>query len=418
MQLTITLRRFNSIICPWLVWILRIAVGGIFIFSGLTKVVDPWGFVFKIQDYLGVWGIHFLWREVIFFIAIGISMVEFCAGVMLITGCLRRASVQILAMLMCIMLPLTAYIAVTSPVPDCGCFGDALVISNTATFIKNILISIALIYLLRYNRKVQCLYPPLIQWMVLVASILYCLILGFVGMNVQPMIDFRPYRIGQSLIDNDGDDIRLIYKRGYETRYFSTDSLPDSTWIYVGRAIEDTPNTKHLAIFDGTEDVASEVISSDYPQLLLIVTSPKRHQKARAGMANSLNDYMKLHGGEMLAIVATPPDSVAAWREKSNPQYPVYTADDTDLKELVRGDAALVYLEDGKIKWKRTIYSLPADFPDFDTERNELEYVKKPDDGTTLRKLTLIYLAALLGIFLLGQLKRIRALRQEDEKKK
>ena len=418
MQLRQALNRFNSIICPWMVWILRIVVGATFIFSGFTKVVDPWGFVFKIQDYLNVWGIDFLWREVIFFFAIGLSLLEFCAGVMVLTGCLRHASVQLLAVIMCFMLPLTAYIAVANPVSDCGCFGDAIVISNTASLVKNIVLSIAIAYLLFYNDRVQCLYPPLIQWMVIMASVLYCLFLGFVGMNVQPMVDFRPYHIGQPLVEEASDDIQLVYKKGYITRYFSTDSLPDSTWSYVGRVADNISNRKHFAIFDDGEDVTEDVLSSDHPQLLLVVTSPEIHQKARAGMANSLNDYMKLHGGEMLAIVALHPDSVAAWKSKAKAQYDIYTADDTDLKELVRGDAALVYLSDGKVKWKRSIYSLPADFPDFDTYRNEMDFVKVPDDGKQFRKYTLIYFGALFAVYLLGQLRRIRALRLVNEKKK
>lgn len=417
MHLETSLKRINKIIFPFVVWLLRIVVGGTFIFSGFTKVVDPWGFVFKIQDYLSVWGIDFLWREVIFFFAIGVSIVEFCSGVMVLTGCLRKASVQILAVLMTFMLPLTAYIAIASPVPDCGCFGDALVISNTATFIKNLILTAAIIYLLVYNNRVACLYPPLIQWIVLVVSIAYCLVLGIVGMNVQPMIDFRPYGLGQSIVEDGSDDILLIYEKGSQTQYFNTDSLPDSTWTYVGRATADTSEDKHLAIFSGTEDVTSEVISSDYPQLLLIVTSPDNHKKARAGMANSLKDYMQLNGGEMIGIVATPPDSLELWKKNTNPQYEVYTADDTDLKELVRGDAALVYLVDGKIKWKRTIYSLPADFPEFDTGRNELDYITAPDDGKTLKELTIMYLGILISVFLFGQLRVIRTVKKVGEKK-
>ncbi|MDE5797322.1 MAG: hypothetical protein K2H75_09425, partial [Muribaculaceae bacterium] len=325
--------------------------------------------------------------------------------------------IQILAVLMAFMLPLTAYIAIASPVPDCGCFGDALVLSNTATFIKNLILTAAIVYLLFYNNRVSCLYPPLIQWVVIVVSIVYCLILGIVGMNVQPMIDFRPYGIGQSIVEDGSDDVLLLYEKDSQTQYFNTDSLPDSTWTYIGRAATDPSEGKHFAIFSGTEDVTSDVISSDYPQLLLIVTSPDTHQKARAGMANSLNDYIQLNGGEMIAIVAIPPDSLDAWKKKTNPQYEVYTADDTYLKELVRGDAALVYLVDGKIKCNRTIYSIPADLPEFDTGRNELDYINDPDDGRTLNEFTIIYLGALILIFIFGQLRVIDVLKQRREKK-
>lgn len=396
------LQRVNSRIYPWIVWALRIAVGATFIFSGFAKIVDPWGFVFKLQDYLNVWGVHWLWREVVFCIAFSVAVFEFTAGVLLLTGCLRRAVCRLLTLMMLFMLPLTAYIAIANPVDDCGCFGEAWVISNNATFIKNVIITAALVYLLIYNQKVMSLYPPLIQWLVMVVSIAFCLVVGFLGVSVQPLVDFRPYPVGQPLIDDDTEQMTVIYQKDGDVREFELDDLPDSTWTYVGRNIPEDSKVKHFAVFDGDDEVTADVISDDEPQLLLVVTDPKAHAKARAGMANSLNSYVQAYGGSMIGIVATVPDSLDSWREMTNPNYDVYTADDTSLKELVRGDAALVYLTDGKVKWKRSIYSLPADFPDFESPDNELDKVSPIDDGVLITKLTVAYICILACILMLG----------------
>lgn len=400
--------RFSERIRPVSVWILRIFVGGVFIFSGFAKIVDPWGFIFKISEYLNVWGIHWMWREVVTCLAVTIASLEFLLGVLLITGCMRRSVCQALMLFMVFMLPLTAYVALASPVADCGCFGDAFLISNTATFWKNVVLTVAIVYLLLNNHKVNGLFPPLTQWMVIVDTIIYCLALAVVGMSVQPLMDFRNFKVGSRLVDEYDDQISLIYEKNGSEVAFSVDEIPDSTWKYVGRKALEEKKNSDFAVFEGDDDVTADVISSDGIQVILVVSNPDYHQKARAGMANSINDYVSLHGGSMIGVVAVAPDSLDLWKAKTHPNFDVYTSDDTLLKELVRGDAALVYLKDGVIKWKRNIYSLPGDFPDFESDHNVLEDVEVVDSGEKMKNLTMVYLSVLAAIFIMGLL-RIRS---------
>lgn len=396
------LLQFNGRIRPWIVWPLRIILGSVFIFSGFSKTVDPWGFVFKISEYLNFWDIHWLWREVVTCMAVAVSTIEFMLGVLLFTGCMRRTVCRAMAVLMVFMLPLSAYISIASPVADCGCFGEALVISNKATFWKNVAISTMVIYLLYNNQKVRGLYPPLIQWMVIVASLIYCLVLAVVGMAVQPLVDFRPFKVGTRLMANDDEGLSLIYEKDGARAKFDVDELPDSTWTYIGRQSPSSSSHGDFAVFDGDDDVTSDVIDPEGKQILLVVSNPDYHQKARAGMANSINDYIALHGGSMIGVVAVHPDSLDMWKDKTHPNFDVYTSDDTLLKELARGDAALVYLDGGLIKWKRNIYSLPGDFPDFETDHNELEDVMVVDSGTMIYKLSAVYVSILAFVFILG----------------
>lgn len=393
---------FNDNIRAWVVWLLRIVIGSVFIFSGFTKIVDPWGFILKINEYLNIWGIHWLWREVVTCIAVTLSSIEFLVGVLLLTGCMRKAVCRVMALLMTFMLPLSAYIAIATPVDDCGCFGDALLISNDVTFWKNVAITIAVVYLMFNNHRIKCLYPPLIQWMVIVATIIYCLVLAVVGMSVQPVLDFRPFKVGTKLVENQDESIYLLYEKDGVVSEFDVDNLPDSTWIYIGRKLKQTSVKKDFAIFDGDVDVTNDVIASEGKQTILVVSNPEYHQKARAGMANSINDYITMLGGSMFAVIAVSPDSLEPWIEKTHPNFEVYTSDDTVLKEIARGDAALIYLEDGIIRWKRNIYSLPGDFPDFEADHNELEEVKVVDSGTTMFQLTGIYVSLLVLIFVIG----------------
>lgn len=391
---------------PYIVWIFRIIVGATFIFSGASKSIDPWGFIYKIEEYLQVWGIEGVSRELMLCTALGLSIAEFTTGVLIAGGCLRRVAVWAAGAFMAVMLPLTAWIMIADPVADCGCFGDALVISNTATFLKNIVLAIMIAYLLKHNRQAPCLFLPLSQWMIAAASIIYCLTVGLVGYLVQPVVDFRPYPTGTDLaISADASEIKLIYTKNGRQKFFSTDSLPDDTWEYVGRAANDeTPaNNINLAIFDGDDDVTASVIEPEGEQMLLLVANPDFHGRARSGMANRIARLMSDRGGSMIAVVATHPDSIAAWAEKVHPEYDVYTSEDTSLKEIARGDASLVFLNDGIIQWKRNIYSLPGDFPDNSPEA--FTEVYSVDSGTFAWTVSLCYILVLILVFCIRLLK-------------
>ncbi|MDE6581820.1 MAG: DoxX family protein, partial [Duncaniella sp.] len=152
-------RRITTVV----VVILRLAVGATFIISGWAKAVDPWGTVYKISEYLDVWGLE-IPRALVTSVTFLLSAWEFVWGALLLLGTYRRVSVIALLLCMVAMLPLTLYIAVASPVADCGCFGDLVKVSNTGTFVKNVFLTAALIYLLVVNTRGSPVYTPHTQW--------------------------------------------------------------------------------------------------------------------------------------------------------------------------------------------------------------------------------------------------------------
>jgi len=385
-----------------IVWALRVVVGATFVFSGFTKAVDPWGFIFKIGEYLSAWNIQPMSDEVLLCMAALISIGEFTVGALLILGCMRRVVAWLAFLAMCVMLPLTAYIAIADPVDDCGCFGDALVISNTATFIKNIFLFAFAFCLCKLNHKVDGVYPHIMQWLVVIANITYALILVIVGYFVQPMVDFRPYKVGDSIISHNDETLAMVYEKDGVEKKFAIDDLPDETWTFVRREENKGSDRRLLAVFDGYDDVTPYVFEEEGPQLVLIVNNPVTHNRARASMANKLNDYVQRMGGSMIGIVAVQPERLDWWKELATPDYEVFCAEDTSLKELARGDAALIYIKDGVIQWKRSIFSFNADFPDYNLQGNVLDQVYIPDSGRWIKGLTLIFLGVLLIIWLPG----------------
>lgn len=183
----------------WITWLLRIAVGGTFIFSGFVKAIDPWGTLYKLEEYLNVMGLP-LWHSIVVAGTFLLCSVEFVAGTMLLAGCYRKSSPWIVFAIMCVMLPLTLWIAVANPVADCGCFGDFLIISNWATFWKNVALMAGVIWLLKFNRYSRCIISPALQWIAFLATLIFIGYIEVEGYLFQPLIDFRPYKVGGPLL--------------------------------------------------------------------------------------------------------------------------------------------------------------------------------------------------------------------------
>lgn len=399
------LRRMLVLLC-------RVVVGGTFIISGWAKAIDPWGFVLKLYDYAAVWGFEPP-HEIIVTASIALACVEFCTGIMLLAGAFKRFAVLTAAAMMAVMLPLTLYIAIKNPVSDCGCFGDFWVISNWATFIKNIVLTAAVIYLFVYNRVFKGLFPVPIQWMVSTVSLAFPMFLAFVGYTIQPVVDFRPFKLGTAIFIPNIDSreehpTQYIYERDGERRKFDLSSLPDSTWVFVGIDESKIPYDHQIAVYDEDgNNVAADFADDLQDHLFLIIAQPDLQFLTRARFMNELADYASRYDVAVSAVVGVDGDALDEWKELVRPRFEVFSAEDTSLKMLTRGSAGLVYTREGRIVWKRSLWSLDPAILYKKIEGNVLETVAPVDDGRLHRIAWLVYLASMLLIYLLGQSPRL-----------
>lgn len=333
--------------------------------SGFVKMVDPWGFLFKIEEYLAVWDI---WqpRTVVLIAVLLISGYEFVMGMLLALGCYKRVAVWGLTLMMAFMLPLTLYIWIEDPVSDCGCFGDFWVLSNSATFWKNVAITSCLGVLLCLNPRVhQSFFQPAIQWMVGAWISLYIIVMGLYGYTVQPFLDFRSFPVGTPLNDvsdtddeNGGDDYIFVYEKDGISRDFHLSDLPDSTWIFVDRKPLNgkvNESKAQLAVYDGDEEVTDEVIATEGPEILLVIPEPARADISYTFTVNEMFEYADSIGIPMIALLGGDSGAVERWRDVAMAEYPCYTVEDTQLKELARGSMSVVTLLDGVVKSKNSL---------------------------------------------------------------
>lgn len=348
-----------------------------------------------------------------------LCIVEFLTGCFILTGCFRKSAPIIMTLIMGVMLPLSAWIYIKNPVPDCGCFGEALIISNSATFWKNIFLTAIGIWLIKYNRKALCLITPYIQWIMTVISAAYIFIIAFIGYNYQPLIDFRSYTVGSALVEEDdetSDEPEFIFvyeKDGQRVEYGIEDELPDEEtgWKFIERREIYSDNNdknasstqnKDFKIWDeaGDEDSTQEAVKSNGEEIILFMPDLKNVSTALTWKINSLASWAEKNDIDLIGVVSGTEEEIADWRDISLASYPIYTADDTLIKEVVRGNPGVIYIKDGVIQWKSTLKSLNTDdFMSEDTSTDPMSF--KHNDSMIFRNISYLYIACVaLLIFL------------------
>lgn len=355
-------------------WIFRLATGAVFTFSGFVKAVDPWGTFYKFEDYLGAMSLSVPDTLTIagVFILCGL---EFLAGVALLTGSFRRLSVWVSALIMLIMLPLTFWLAVWNPVSDCGCFGDAVILSNWQTFWKNVVLTVMILWLLIFNKSIHWIITPALQWIGLVCGMSYFMYVSYIGYWDQPLIDFRPYKIGTSLVSetvSSEPEYVFVYERnGEKVEVDEDEELPDESqgWEFVDRiekqsAINVTEAPEKALRFydlDGDEDITESLDLSSGEHLIVLIPDLKRTSILSAWSLNSLYHLAKKQNIPMMASVYGNKTEILEWEDLFMPDYPVYSAEDTPMKEAARGNPSVIFTKDGNIVWKTSLQRLTAE---------------------------------------------------------
>lgn len=349
----------------------RVVVGGTFALSGFSKAIDPYGGYYKITEYLMALGLQdFTGLALVG--AIVLAAVEFMLGVMLIVGAHRRVTPWLVMALLAVMTPLTLWLAVTDAVPDCGCFGDMVVLSNWQSFFKNVVLVVLTAVLIRCNSGAPSLYRPVLHWLVPLLAVALSVALSLRGYFVQPLLDFRPYGEGTLLTATAGDtpdgDYRFVYENAAGERHeFTIDSLPDEEdgWTYVDRiAIAPPPATdkesRPFTIRDvkTAADVSGELLNDSTDMLMLLFPSLPTVSIAHTYALNRLADMAQAQGVAVIGLTPATELDVERWNDISLADYDMYRAEDTEVKMLARGNPAVVMLHRGRVMWKRTLSSI------------------------------------------------------------
>ncbi|MCL1937555.1 MAG: DoxX family protein [Candidatus Azobacteroides sp.] len=347
----------------------RFLVGAVFIFSGFVKAVDPLGTAYKIEEYLSVGGLNAFG-----FMALPASFVqlalEFVMGVCLIAGVYRKINSLLALLVMCFMTPLTLYLAIANPVTDCGCFGDALVISNWQTFFKNIPLTLASILIFWRHKQMTAWFSVKSRSLVLLYSFVFVLGVSLYCYANLPILDFRPYKIGNNIVqlmkvpenaEKDVFETKLIYEKDGKQQEFTLDNYPqgDSAWKFVdakSKLIRKgyEPPIHGFTISDAYgADATDEILSDPNYVFLLIAHKLEQANDSHVDKINDLYDYAKQNDYCFLCLTASLPSQIEEWKAATGARYPFYTMDDVTLRTIIRSNPGLVLIKNAVIinKW-------------------------------------------------------------------
>ena len=414
----------------------RFVLGVTFVFSGFVKAVDPMGFYYKVEDYLEAFGIG-QWVPYIFiiFFVIGLSAVEFCVGILLTFGIRRRVAAPIALLLMAVMTPLTLYLALFNPVSDCGCFGDAVKLTNWETFGKNVVLLAAAFVVFRRAERIWRFVSPKMEWMVSLYSFLFIFVFSFYCLTHLPVFDFRPYRIGvnirQGMEMPEGAkpsvfEARFILEKDGERREFTLEDYPDSTWTFVESRsvlVEEgyEPPIQNFAMMDVEtgEDITQEVLADSGYVFLLVVNRVEEADDGNIDLINEIYDYSVEHGYGFYALTSSAKDEIELWCDRTGAEYSFCQMDDITLKTVIRSNPGLLLLKGGTILNKWSDNQLPDEYDLTDTlDRLEIGRQKDVSDLRTVGYVLLWFFVPLTLVVALdlAVVKRREEKRREAER--
>ena len=363
------------------VWvnICRVVLAVTFIFSGFVKAVDPLGTTYKIADYTTAMGLPGLLPDLVQLgLSVGLSALEFCLGIFLLFAIQRRLTSRLIVVLLALMTPLTLWLAVANPVSDCGCFGDAVVLTNWQTFWKNVVLLAMAIVVVCWPKKMFRFVSESNQWIVINYSALFILAIAGLSLYDLPMFDFRPYHVGANIregmqmpegAEQPQFETTFIMEKDGQRQEFGLDNYPDSTWTFVDSKtvqtsqgyvppIHDFSLTMVGGPMDG-EDITEEVLADTGYVFLLVAPQLEKADDSRLDLINELYEYCAEQGYAFYGVTASGPRAIDRWRENTGAEYPFCTADETTLKTIIRSNPGLVLLKDATVIAKRSHNNLP-----------------------------------------------------------
>ena len=347
----------------------RILLGVIFIYSGFVKGIDPWGSTYKFMDYFTAFNMQWM-QPTAFVLAVLQNAVEFVIGVALVLGLRMKETAWGLTLFMVFYTILTFILALTNPVSDCGCFGDALILTNWQTFYKNLILMAPTVIVFLYRKKFLPAYSPVGEWIwigiitvVIVEISLHCY-------RHLPWIDFRPYHISADIAQGmkvpegmpvDEYHSTVILEKDGVTKEFPVNDYPwdDSTWIFK--------DTRNLLVKKGytppihdfsittTEgyDITDEVLADEGYTFLLVAHRLSKSNRQGLDKASDIAGFCNERGYRFYCLTSSPQSEIEHLKSELGLKYDFCFTDEITLKTIIRANPGLVLLQKGTVlgKW-------------------------------------------------------------------
>lgn len=374
-------------------------VGTVFIFSGFVKAIDPLGSTYKFIDYFEAFGMDFF-NSIAFPLAIILSSIEFIIGFSLLFSIKKKFTTWLLLLFMVFFTILTLILAIYNPVTDCGCFGDAIIMTNWQTFWKNIFLMVFTIVLFIERNTFQIKWNNVKQWTYLTVAFVVMIMLSVYYYNNLPLIDFRPYKVGtyipEKMIVPEGAskaeyETILVYQKDGKQKEFTLQNLPDSTWEWV--------STENIQISEGYipkihdftistlfgNDITEIVLNDNKFTFLLIAYDLNKTNLKNIDAINELAEFAKETGKcNFICLTSSVESEINDFKEKTNAPYMFFNTDEITLKTIIRSNPGIVLLKKGTIIGKWNHNNTPTSEDIIKDYLNNSEYQNNSTDKDVL----------------------------------
>ncbi len=353
----------------------RFIAGLTFIFSGFVKLIDPVGVGLIMEEYLKSAGIG-VWRPLTEIAGAFLSGIELITGIAILLGLRMIYACKAIFFLTLFFTVLTFILALFNPLTDCGCFGEAIKLTNWETFIKNIILLLFVTVLLVQRREFIPVAPPKKEWIMLSVFALFTIALGTYSYRNLPLIDFMEFKVGTNIKNRlefsyeegvERFQTVLIYEKSGKREEFLIDNLPDSSYTFVdSKTVEIKASRSYKPMDFAVSDRAGNYVTDSLLSLekpLFVVVSPiisnlKLKQKKRI---NQFYDTLANRGVEMIMLTGSDWRSVDSAKLRGDLKMKIFHTDYKTLLTLNRSNGGVVFLHSGTVILKWSWRGLPID---------------------------------------------------------
>ena len=350
----------------------RIIVGIVFIYSGFVKGIDPLGSDYKFTDYFNAFGMGWMNATTLFF-SFALSLVEFLIGIALLFNLWVSRMAWGSLLFMAFFTPLTLVLALTNPVSDCGCFGDAMILTNWQTFWKNIILLLWAIMIFMYRKEYKSSLPLVGQFSFLALAGAGMLCLSVYCYRHLPVLDFRPYAVGKNITEGmrlpegaepDQYEVTLKYKNKQtgEVQSFTEENYPwqdTLNWEYESsseRLVKKgyiTPIHDLVIEHPTLGNITEEILEDDNHTILAVAYNLTQSDVQYQPAINRLAEYAQEKGIRFYGLTSSSERDIETYKKRYHVPYEFCTADEIQLKTMIRSNPGVIILREGTIlnKW-------------------------------------------------------------------
>ena len=355
-----------------LVNVCRLLLALALMLSGFLKAVDPMGGVYKLQEYATAFSFHGISDAWLQAASMAQAAVEFLIGLYLLMGVYRCVVPLMALVLMSLFTPFSLYLWVSDMVTDCGCFGESIIMSNGATFAKNVvLLLLALLVFVKRSLFIGKLDSK-VRWVLALFSLVYIFALQTVAVNHLPLIDAGDYVIGnniRSMVEYTPGDYRYmsVYRKDSTEIALPVDSVPGEDWEFVKTYSElQNPGAEPLignfsfVDWEYDMDVADELLADTGFVYIVVVEDVETASVTHIDKINDLYDYCLAGDLRFCAVSSSDEDALAMWAKRTGAEYAVCWADRVLLRSMVHANPGVVVLKNGVVVGKWAIADMPS----------------------------------------------------------